>query len=88
MSANIGRPFLRGRAQYLPKAKTVCGGAFLLWAHFSFLGECVVDVWNGILGDLSGSLERGRAQISRDLVGAIHESPAIKLGFIGELGKR
>ena len=47
-----------------------------------------MDVWNGILGDLSGSLERGRAQISRDLVGAIHESPANKLGFIGEFGKR
>ena len=36
--ANIGRPFLRGRAQYLPKAKTVCGLRFFGWAHFSLGG--------------------------------------------------
>ena len=32
------RPCRRGRAQYLPKAKTVSGGRFFFGAHFS-LGE-------------------------------------------------
>ena len=35
-------PRLRGRAQYLPRAKTVSGGRFFFGAHFS-LGEKKVE---------------------------------------------
>ena len=44
VGADIERPFLRGRAQYLPKAKTVSGERFFGWAHFSLGGirtECL-----------------------------------------------
>ena len=36
VGANIERPFLRGRAQYLPKAKTVSGERFFLVCPFIF----------------------------------------------------
>ena len=38
------RPCLRGRAQYLPKAKTVCGGRFFFGAHFSLGGKKAVSI--------------------------------------------
>ena len=60
MNANIERPCLRGRAQYLPKAKTVCGERFFCGPIF-LLADCVVEtggggdfVWGGKLGFVGG----------------------------------
>ena len=60
-SANIGRPCLRGRAQYLPKAKTVSGLRFFGWAHLCLGGmmpECLEETSNW---DLSVSKDRAPA---------------------------
>ena len=80
------RPCRRGRAQYLPKAKTVSGERFFFGAHLSLGG---IVLWMlvgwcffGFKLGFSGVLR----QIPSESVGAIHESPASKLEFIDVFG--
>ena len=70
-------PFLRGRAQYLPRAKTVLHGAFPYGAHLSFGGDIVWSSDSSSNFDLSVRLMRATAGRSYE-----EESKTNKIGTV------